>query len=203
MRCFNLLLPMIALATCAAAQAPGPAYHVGRAATPEEIRAWDTAVGPEGKELPPGRGTAKEGAKIYAQRCARCHGPTGAEGPTLPGAAEQWPYSSVTNRSVPPLRGGEGTLTSSNAVRTIGSFWPFATALWDYINRGMPPKEERSLSANEVYALTAFLLFQNRIIKENDVIDATTLPKVRMPNRNGFIPEHPEWKPPSGDRGNR
>ena len=114
-----------------------------------------------------------------------------------------WPYSSVTRRAVPALRGGEGTLTTSSPVRTIGSFWPFATALWDYINRAMPPKGEGSLSADEVYALTAFLLFQNHIVKESDVIDATTLPKVRMPNRNGFIPERPEWKPSPAGGGNK
>jgi cytochrome c5 len=203
MRCFNLLAAITALAISATAQVQAPTYHVGRTAAPEEIRDWDTAVGPEGKELPPGRGSAKEGAKIYAQRCARCHGPTGAEGPKLPGVAELWPYSSVNSRAVPPLRGGEGTLNTSHPLKTIGSFWPFATALWDYINRAMPPKEERSLSAGEVYALTAFLLYQNHIIKDSDVMDATSLPKVPMPNRNGFIPEHPEWKPPSGDRGNR
>ena len=193
MRCFlNLLAPVMALVPLCGitALAQTPTYkNRGRTPSAEEIRAWDISVGPEGKELPAGSGTAQEGAKIYAQRCARCHGPTGAEGPDLPGSASLWPYPVfIGKRPVPPLRGGKGTLATLHPVRTLGSFWPFATTIWDYINRAMPPKEEGTLSADEVYALTAFLLFQNGIIQEGDVMDAKSLPKVSMPNRNGFIP---------------
>ena len=184
MRCFNLLVPVMALAACVAALAQTPAYNRGRTPSEEEIQAWDISIGPEGKELPPGSGTAQEGAKVYAQQCAQCHGPTGAEGPSIPGVANLWPYSFPgRGRFVPPLVGGKGTLNTVRPVRTIGSFWPFATTIWDYINRAMPPKGEGSLSADQVYALTAFLLYQNGIIQESDAMDAESLPKIQMPNR--------------------
>ena len=188
MRCFSKLLALfIVLIVCAASWAQAPNYkNVGRAPTPEEIRAWDTSVGPSGKELPAGSGTPVEGAKIFAEKCAVCHGP-GAEG------------TQMGNRLV----GGQGTLKSPQAVLTIGSYWAFATTVWDYINRAMPKQQGGSLSANEVYALTAFLLFRNDIIKENDVMDAKSLPKVQMPNRYGFIPPRLEDIPDIQKRGCR
>lgn len=177
----------------AAAWAQGPSYHLGRTPSANEVKSWDISVGPEGKELPPGRGTAQQGAKIFAQKCAVCHGPTGAEGPSLP---NRWPYKYAV-RKVPPLVGGKGTLASPDPVRTIGSFWPYATTIWDYINRGMPPKGEGTLKPDEVYALTALLLYWNGIVGENAVMDRQSLPKVRMPNRDGFVPAQPQrwWKP--------
>ena len=182
----NLLVPVLALVVnvaCVAALAQTPSYNLGRTPSQEEIRAWDIAIGPAGKELPPGSGTAKEGANIYAQKCAQCHGPTGEENAVFPGF----------NR---PLVGGKGTLTNLSPVTSIGSYWPFATTVWDYINRAMPDNNAGSLTTNEVYALTAFLLHRNDIIQENDVIDAKSLPKIQMPNRNGFIPAEPVgWKP--------
>ena len=178
MRFSKLLLALAGLATCVAAAAQSPTYNLGRTPTKEEIRAWDIAIGPSGKELPPGSGTAQEGATLYAQRCAGCHGPTGAESPV-------W-----------PLVGGQGTLKTIRPKRTIGSFWPFATTIWDFTNRAMPRNESGTLSADQVYALTAFLLYQNGIVKESDVIDAKSLPKIRMPNRDGFVPAPwPEWTP--------
>ena len=152
------------------AQAPDYA-NVGRAPTNEEVRAWNIAIGPEGKELPPGSGTAKDGAKIFAAKCAVCHGAT-AEGTQLG----------------PRLVGGQGTLSTLQPVRTIGSYWPFATTVWDYINRAMPRNDEGSLRPDDVYSLTAFILFRNGIIQETEMMDAKSLPKVRMPNRDGFIP---------------
>jgi len=181
MRWFNRLVAVAALAVtvaCVGALAQTPSYNsVGRTPTPEEIRAWDISIGPAGKELPPGNGTAKEGAAIYTRKCAACHGPA------LEGGG-----------GGPALVGGQGTLTTLRIQRTIGSYWPFATTIWDYINRGMPTTQRGSLSANEVYALTAFLLHKNGIIQESDVMDAKSLPEVRMPNRNNFIPLWPEWK---------
>jgi S-disulfanyl-L-cysteine oxidoreductase SoxD len=172
MRWSSVLLPAMVAGVSAAALAQAPDYrNVGRTPSQQEIRAWDIAIGPDGKELPPGSGTATEGAKIYANRCAACHGQN-LEGSSLG----------------PRLEGGEGTFKTLYPVRTIGSYWPFATTLWDYINRAMPRNQEGSLSADEVYALTAFLLYRNTIIQEGDVIDAKSLPKVKMPNRDGFVP---------------
>jgi hypothetical protein len=188
MRSSNLLVPVAAaLAACAAALAQTPTYsNVGRTPSKEEVRTWDISIGPEGKELPPGSGTAKEGAEIYAKKCATCHGPSGEGG-----------------QLAPRLLGGKGTLGTLYPVRTIGSYWPFATTIWDYINRAMPLNQGGSLSASEVYALTAFLLYRNDIILESDVIDANSLPKVRMPNRNGFLPERLEEINGSHQRGCR
>jgi cytochrome c len=139
----------------------------------------DNAVGLEGKELPPGSGSAKQGATTFAMRgCAGCHGSTGTEGPA------------------PALVGGVGTVAGPNPVRTVGSYWPFATSIWDFINRAMPLNQGGFLSADEVYALTAFLLYRNGIIQESDVMDAKSLPKVQMPNRNAFVlPPVSTWNP--------
>jgi mono/diheme cytochrome c family protein len=172
MRWSKVLVSVVALAASIAAPAQTPSYsNVGRAPSKDEVRAWDIAIGPEGKELPAGSGTATEGVKIYAQKCATCHGLSGEGSPLGP-----------------RLLGGQGTLRTLAPVRTIGSYWPFATTIWDYINRAMPRNQEGSLSADEVYALTAFLLYRNDIIRDSDVIDANSLPKVQMPNRNGFVP---------------
>ena len=178
MRCFfSLLTPVMVLATCVAGLAQTRPYSVGSTPSPEDIKAMDGLVGPSGKELPPGSGTATDGAKIYAQKCAACHGRNG-EG--VGGLA-------------PRLVGGKGSLTTPNPVETVGSSYPFATTLWTYINRSMPATKPGSLSADEVYALSAFVLYRNEIIKESDVLDAKTLPKIRMPNRDGFVPAVPAW----------
>jgi mono/diheme cytochrome c family protein len=169
---------MVALATCGAALAQSPTYHLGRTPTPEEVKAWDIAIGPEGKELPPGSGTVEDGAKIYAEKCALCHGPTATEGKFLHGV----------------LAGGEGSLTTLEPIKTIGSYWPYATTIFDFINRAMPFNKPGSLMPDEVYSLTAFLLYKNDVIKMDAVIDAKTLPQVQMPNRDGFFPAKPVWK---------
>lgn len=159
--------------------AEAPAYGLGRVPNPDELRAWDIAIGPDGKELPPGSGTVAEGARVYAVNCAACHGKTGKEGP-----------SDV-------LAGGQGTLNTKKPVKTIGSYWPYATTVWDYINRSMPYQKPGILKANEVYAVTAYLLFLNGIIREGEGLDSKTLPQVKMPNRNGFIADpRPDWKNP-------
>jgi len=179
MRWVNLLVPVMAVSAGFVSLAQTPAYNVGHPATDEEIRTWDIVIGPEGKELPPGSGTPKEGAKIYAQRCAECHGPTAAEGKFIHG----------------PLVGGRETLTTLHPLKTLGSYWPYATSIWDFIRRGMPPEGEGSLTTDEVYHLTAFLLYRNGLIKEDGAINEKTLPRIQMPNRNGFVPAKPEWKP--------
>ena len=157
-------------------QPSGPVYGLGRPATAEDIRRWDTEVGPDGAGLPAGRGTVTEGAKVYAQKCAACHGATGAEGPmdklvdTV--ARETFAF------------GRDATLA---ARRTIGNYWPHATTVYDYINRAMPFDKPGSLTPNEVYAVTAFLLHRNAIVPANAVMDATTLRAVRMPARDKFV----------------
>ena len=177
MRCsYRLLAALAVLAAPAAAWAQAPNYKgVGRAPTQDEIRAWDDAIGPAGKELPPGTGNAKDGAEIFANKCSQCHGPDGEGSPMGP-----------------RLVGGKGTLKSAQPVLTVGSYWPFATTIYDYIRKAMPRGQEGSLKSDELYSLTAFLLFKNDIVKETDVIDGKTLPKVQMPNRNGFIPQQLE-----------
>ena len=146
-------------------------FDVGRPATAEEIRAWDIDVNPTGVGLPPGVGTAAQGAKIFATQCAACHGPTGTEGP-----ADR-------------LIGGRDTLASGKPVKTVGSYWPYATTLFDYIRRAMPLTAPQSLTPDEVYSLVAWLLSQNGIVPENIRMDAAILPTIRMPNRDGFVPD--------------
>jgi len=140
-------------------------YGLGRPATEKEIQRWNIDVTPSGEGLPPGRGTAKQGAKIYARTCAQCHGASGVEGPS------------------PPLVGGRYTLRTANPMKTIGSYWPYATTLYDYVYRAMPFSSPQSLTPDEVYSLIAWLLYRNG----STVMDARSLPAVRMPNRDGFI----------------
>lgn len=146
-------------------------YEIGKPATDNQIRAWNIDVSPSGEGLPPGQGTVKEGAQVYAEKCAACHGPSGTEGPK------------------DRLVGGQNTLQTPKPVRTIGSYWPYATTLYDYINRAMPFNAPQSLTSDEVYSVIAWLLHQNGIISEDMVISAQTLLQVQMPNRNGFIPD--------------
>jgi cytochrome c len=157
------------------AMAQAPSYSkIGRAPTKEEIAAWDISVGPDGKGLPEGHGTSKEGAAIFAEKCAVCHGSEGQGGKIGP-------------RVVGGIEDTE-TLTTLKPVRSVGGYWPYATSVWDFIRRAMPRGQSGTLTPNEVYALTAFILFKSKIIQEGDVLDAKTLPKVQMPNRNGFVP---------------
>src|SRR6185295_6922491 len=178
------VLPLVLLMGVSA-RAQSGTYGVGRTPTPEEIRKWDISIGPLGKELPEGHGTAKEGAPLYLQKgCSGCHGRigSGAPAPTLI-------RSDGTTRNPYPCL---SPCVNDNNVMALHS--PYATVLWDYINRGMPLGKEETLKPDEVYALTAFLLFKNGVVKEDDVMDAQSLPKVVMPNRNGFSLPPEEWK---------
>ena len=149
---------------------------IGRPATPSEISVLDIDVGPEGKGLPSGRGTAVEGASVYAARCASCHGKTGKEGPNdvLVGRDPRQGFPFSADARLP---------------KTIGNYWPYATTLFDYIRRAMPADAPGSLKDDEVYALVAVLLAWNEIIPADAVIDATSLPKVAMPARDRFVPD--------------
>jgi S-disulfanyl-L-cysteine oxidoreductase SoxD len=165
------IVARLAMAGIWPAAAQLPTYGVGRPPTAAEVRAWDLTIRPDGQGLPPGRGTAALGQAVYAERCAACHGETG----------EDPKYSRLV--------GGQGTLATAQPIRTIGSFWQYAPTLWSYIRRAQPYDNPGSLTPDQVYAVTAYLLHRNGIIGEQDVMDATTLPRVQMPNRGGFVPD--------------
>jgi cytochrome c len=162
-------LSAILLAAAATLSAQSPRYGVGRPPTPEEMRNLGSAIGPDGAGLPPGSGTVAAGRELFAAQCERCHGPAGEGG--------------VGARLV----GGQGTLATPRPLKTVGSFWPYATTLWDYINRAMPFDEPGRLTSSEVYAAVAYVLYLNAIVGDDSVMNATSLPKVRMPNRDGFV----------------
>jgi cytochrome c len=147
--------------------------NLGKPLTPSEIAAWDINILPDGTGLPQGSGTPAEGARIYAAKCVMCHGENGKGGPNA------------------KLIGGE-PIKDMESEKTIANFWPFATTLFDYIRRAMPWRQPRSLSNDEVYALTAYILSINNLIGGNETMNAQSLPKVRMPNRDGFIVRFPE-----------
>jgi cytochrome c len=160
----------ILAASALAAEAP----HFGQPITPDELAPWDISIGPDGAGLPAGRGTPKEGEAVYAANCQACHGEKGAGRPN------------------DTLVGGFGTIAADRpAVKTVGSYWPYATTLFDYIRRAMPYHEPHSLTDPEAYALTAYLLHLNGIIEADATIDATSLPKVQMPNRANFVTAYP------------
>lgn len=144
-------------------------HDMGTPLTSAEISGWNIDVSPDGRGLPPGSGDVVTGARIFESKCAACHGAAGQGG------------------LGDPLVGGRGTLTSDKPKRTIGSYWPYATTLFDYIRRAMPFNAPQSLTSDEVYALSAFLLNQNGIVPPNTRLDRNSLPKVIMPNRDGFV----------------
>jgi S-disulfanyl-L-cysteine oxidoreductase SoxD len=157
----------LSLSATALAETP----DLGRPATPREIALWDIGIAPDGAGLPPGSGTAQQGEGIYIAKCLPCHGEKGAGKPN------------------DQLVGGLGTLTGDQtAVKTVGSFWPYATTLFDYVRRAMPLDAPKSLNNDEVYAVCAYILQLNGIIDERAAMNAQTLAKVQMPNRDGFVP---------------
>jgi S-disulfanyl-L-cysteine oxidoreductase SoxD len=162
------------------AQGYPPKYDFGTTATEQEIAAIATAIPADGKGLPPGKGDYAAGKTVYETACAACHGAN------LQGVAA---LPDMPSGAALRLIGGRGTLTSTNPVVTVESYWPYATTLFDYIRRAMPYSAPGSLSNDEVYAVTAYILAEGNIIDKATVIDAETLPKVQMPNRDGFIPD--------------
>jgi cytochrome c len=164
-------LPLtIVLACVATLAAQSPRFGVGRPPTPDELRGLGAAIAPDGDGLPEGSGTVAEGRTVYAVRCASCHGPNGEGG----GVAAA-------------LVGGQGTLATPRPLKTVGSFWPQATTVWDYVNRAMPFDRPGVLKPDEVYAVVAYILNLNGIVGEDAVMNARTLPVVKMPNRDGFV----------------
>jgi S-disulfanyl-L-cysteine oxidoreductase SoxD len=160
----------LGVANAGAQQSPGLGVEV----TAADLAPWDISIQPDGAGLPPGSGKAAAGAAIYAVKCVACHGAEGAGQPN------------------DRLVGGQGTLTDFVQVRTVGSYWPYASTVFDYIRRAMPFQAPQSLTNDEVYALTAYLLERNGIIKARDEMNARTLARVRMPNRDGFILAYPQ-----------
>jgi cytochrome c len=155
------------------AQTPG----LGQSISESDIKAWDIAIVPDGSNLPPGSGTSAQGARIYAEKCVACHG-EGGKGEVAPGAG--------------PLVGGAPLTNGIETAKTIANYYAYATTVFDYIRRAMPFNAPRSLSDDEVYALTAYILALNKLIGDDDVMDAKTLPRVQMPNRDNFIIPYPD-----------
>lgn len=164
-----------AVSSCAFAQTITDHYGFGTAASPQEIAKY-FAIAPDGRGLPPGSGDATKGAHVYAESCAACHGDK-LEGNPAKGIGGD------------RLIGGRGTLASKTPVKTVESYWPYATTLFDYVKRAMPFSAPGSLTDDEVYSVVAYILAEGKIIKPTDIVNAQTLPKIEMPNRNGFVPD--------------
>jgi|SRR5215472_8451397 len=169
----------LAIAACALALAIGTGVaaaetpRLGKPVNQTDLAGWDINILPDGTNLPPGSGKAVEGARIYAEKCALCHGDKGQGGHAV------------------RLIGGPPK-ASLDGGKTIANYWPYATTLFDFIRRAMPFTQPRSLTDQEVYALVAYILAENKLIGADDEINATTLPKVRMPNRDNFVVQFPE-----------
>ena len=167
---FGLFVFFVAYAAAGAvSSAQSPTYGFGRTPSADELKKIDIDILPDGRGLPQGSGTAATGKQVYTQRCATCHGPTGKEGPQ------------------DILVGGNGTLATAKPLKTVGSYWPYTTTLWDYIRRAMPFDHPGTLTDNDVYALTAYVLYLNDIVREDTVVSQSTLATIEMPNRNGFV----------------
>ena len=165
-------LAIVAMVICSAGLA-AEHYDFGRVATPQEIKGWDIDVSPDGAGLPPGRGDVRQGEAIFAEKCASCHGAHGEGTP------------------MDRLVGGIGTLHDKKPEKTVGSFWPYATTLFDFVRRAMPLNAPQSLTPDEVYAVSAYVLFLNGIVTADTILDADTLAKIKMPNRDGFVSAYP------------
>ena len=155
------------LAVACSLLAQSPKYGVGHAPSPEELR--EASISTSGEGLPEGGGTVAAGKEIYANRCSRCHGANG-EG-----------------RDSIPIAGGKDTLKSAKPLKTVGSYWPYATTLWDYVNRAMPFDRPGTLTKEQVYSVSAYVLFLNGLLPADGTLDAKSLPKIRMPNHDGFV----------------
>ncbi len=169
-RAASVALLLVAGAAFPAGKAEGR-YGLGRSIAEADVASWNIDVRPDGAGLPPGRGTVAQGKEVYLAKCSACHGENGEGSP------------------MDRLVGGAGTLASDKPVKTVGSYWPYATTLFDYVRRTMPFTDPQGLSADETYAVTAYVLFLNGIVQESTALDARTLPAVTMPNRRGFLPD--------------
>src|SRR3984885_14358639 len=164
---------LLALATASGVVYAAEPYGFGRPATPREIAGWDIDISPDGVGLPPGHGDVGQGEAIFAAKCASCHGAHGEGKP------------------MDQLVGGIGTISDKKPQKTVGSFWPYATTLFDFVRRAMPLNAPQSLTPDEVYAVSAYVLFLNGIVAEETALDAGALAKIKMPNRDGFVSAYP------------
>jgi cytochrome c len=171
------LVALILVLSFGAGSALAQSPKLGKSIPEADIEQWDIAILPDGTNLPPGSGASAQGAKIYAEKCVACHA-EGGKGGASPGA--------------PPLVGGAPLTNGIDTLKTIGNYYAYATTVFDYIRRAMPFNMPRSLTDNEVYALTAYILSLNKLIGDNDVIDAKSLPRVKMPNRDNYIIPYPD-----------
>lgn len=170
---FTRNLLALAVVCCAVTAQAAETPRLGKPITPADITPWDLSIAPDGTGLPPGRGTVKQGKEIFFEKCSYCHG---AEG-----------QGDAADRLV----GGQGTLTTDKPVKTVGSYWPYATTLFDFIRRAMPLNEPETLTNDQVYAVAAYILAMNKIIPEKTAMDAKSLPKVKMPNQGNFFIVYP------------
>jgi mono/diheme cytochrome c family protein len=170
----RLFVALIAIIACVSAEAHAQTFGFGRTPTEAELKAVFPSAAPDGSGLPAGRGSATEGAAVYKQKCLACHGPNGTG---------------------TPLHRGLIPLGNAKPVKLEESLVPYATTVWDFINRAMPSTQPGTLTPDEAYAVTAYVLYLNKIVGEADVLDQTTLPKVRMPHRDNMSPVSPDWKP--------
>ena len=170
-----LALPLVLVFGTAAAFAQNAG--LGKPVSEPDIKQWDIAILPDGTNLPPGSGTPAKGAKIFAEKCSACHGDAAKGGVA--------PY-------YPALVGGQPLTNGIDTVKTIANYYAYATTIFDYTRRAMPYNMPRTLTDDEVYALTAYILAANKLIGDNDVMDAKTLPQVKMPNRDNFIMPYPD-----------
>jgi cytochrome c len=186
-----MFTPKIALLSAAltvafgSSVALGAGRNVGKPVSQADAAAWDIDIEPSGAGLPPGSGTSDQGASVFAEQCSACHGDGGRGATTTTSGAP----------AAPPVVSDVKRNGIDDTTLTIANYWPYATTLFDYIRRSMPWTMPRSLTDDQVYALTAYILAQNKLIDTKQVINAQTLPKVQMPNRNGFIPRFPERMP--------
>lgn len=158
------------LAVALSAPAIAGPLGLGRAATPDEVAAWDIDIRPDGAGLPEGAGNVTDGEEIFSERCAYCHGDFG-EG------VDRWPV----------LAGGQGTLTSARPVKTIGSYWPYLSTVWDYVHRAMPFGDAQSMEPDEVYAVVAYLMYLNDLVDEDFELSKANFQEVRLPNEENFF----------------
>ncbi len=165
-------LAAAALACLAGTAVPAEQYGLGQTPTPEQVAGWNIDILPDGTGLPPGHGSVGEGGRIFREKCAGCHGDRGEAGDGLP---------------VDRLAGGQGTLARDHPVKTVGSYWPYATTLFDYIRRAMPLNAPQTLSSDEVYAVAAYVLHLNGLLLADATLDRQSLTAVQMPNRGGFV----------------